>query len=39
MIKIENVEKIYAKGTAKEVVALKHINLHINKGEIFGVIG
>ena len=39
MIKIENVEKIYAKGTAKDVVALKHINLHINKGEIFGVIG
>lgn len=39
MIKIENVQKIYAQGTAKETLALKNINLEINKGEIFGVIG
>lgn len=39
MIKFENIEKIYAKGTDHEVKALNNINLEIKKGEIFGVIG
>ena len=37
MIKIENLTKIYH--SEKETVALKDINLEINDGEIFGIIG
>ena len=38
MISIKNLSKIYTNGKT-EVVALKDINLEINKGEIFGIIG
>ena len=38
MIKLLNLEKIYY-GAAQDVHALKDINLHIEKGEIFGIIG
>lgn len=38
MIKLEKVEKTYDTGEAK-VYALKGIDLHIKKGEIFGIIG
>ena len=39
MIKLSNIQKIYNEGTAREVSALKGVDLHIQKGEIFGVIG
>lgn len=39
MIRIENLSKIYEKGTDNEVVALKHINLNIEDGDIYGIIG
>ena len=39
MIELQNIEKVYNQGTSREVRALKHISLHIDKGEIFGVIG
>ena len=39
MIKLTHIEKIYAKGTKREVKALKDVSLTINEGEIFGVIG
>lgn len=38
MIKIDNLSKVYTKGR-NEVVALKDINLCINKGDIYGIIG
>ena len=38
MIKICNLNKIY-KSSKGDTVALKNINLNINKGEIFGIIG
>ena len=38
MIRISNLSKIYAKGQNK-VVALEDINLNINKGDIYGIIG
>jgi len=38
MIEIKNVNKIFHQGS-KEILALKGINLHIDKGTIFGVIG
>lgn len=38
MIKIVNLDKIYT-SSKKETVALKNINLEINDGEIFGIIG
>ncbi|MEG6615849.1 methionine ABC transporter ATP-binding protein [Peptococcaceae bacterium 1198_IL3148] len=38
MIKIENLRKVYSSGN-KPVVALDNISLHIQKGEIFGIIG
>lgn len=38
MIEIKNVSKIFRTST-KEIVALKDINLTINDGEIFGIIG
>lgn len=39
MIKLENLSKIYSEGSADEVVALKNINLEIENGDIFGIIG
>ena len=39
MIKLTHIEKTYAKGTSREVKALKDVSLNINEGEIFGVIG
>ncbi|WP_077616548.1 methionine ABC transporter ATP-binding protein [Caenibacillus caldisaponilyticus] len=39
MIVFQDVRKVYGKGKAKRVEALKGINLHVKKGEIFGVIG
>lgn len=39
MIRIENLSKIYEKDTDNEVVALKHINLNIEDGDIYGIIG
>lgn len=39
MIKLTHIEKIYAKGTKREVKALKDVSLTIEEGEIFGVIG
>ncbi len=38
MITFEHVTKIYD-GTAQEIKALDDVNLHIEKGEIYGVIG
>ncbi|WP_432405247.1 methionine ABC transporter ATP-binding protein [Wukongibacter sp. M2B1] len=38
MIKLNNLTKIYKKNT-DEVVALKNINLQVNKGSIHGIIG
>lgn len=38
MIEFKNVSKIYRRKD-QETIALKNINLRINKGEIFGVIG
>ncbi len=38
MIKLHKVKKVYA-SKAEEVVALKEINLDIQKGEIYGIIG
>ncbi|MFY2162102.1 methionine ABC transporter ATP-binding protein MetN [Vibrio alginolyticus] len=38
MIEIKNVNKVFYQGS-KEILALKDINLHIDKGTIFGVIG
>lgn len=39
MIKLENIHKIYKLDKKHTLHALKGIDLHINKGEIFGVIG
>jgi len=39
MIVLENVSKEFGKKKEKKVHALKRINLTINKGEIFGVVG
>jgi D-methionine transport system ATP-binding protein len=38
MIKLENATKIYGYGE-DQVVALRKVNLDVNKGEIFGIIG
>lgn len=38
MIEIKNLSKVYS-SSGKDVVALKDINLTINDGEIFGIIG
>lgn len=38
MIKIRNLDKVY-KSTSGDTVALKNINLDIQEGEIFGIIG
>jgi len=38
VISIKNLSKVYTSGK-REVEALKNINLEINKGEIFGIIG
>lgn len=38
MIQINNLSKIYS-GGEQEVMALKDVNLTVNKGEIFGIIG
>ena len=39
MIKLENIHKVYQLNKNHSLHALKGINLTINKGEIFGVIG
>lgn len=39
MLVLDDVHKVYGKGKEKKVNALKGINLRINKGEIFGVVG
>lgn len=39
MITLENVSKIFGGGKNQSVVALKNINLKIEKGDIYGVIG
>ncbi|SEU19813.1 methionine ABC transporter ATP-binding protein [Paenibacillus sp. NFR01] len=38
MIELKNLTKVYGKG-AKSATALSRVNLSVNKGEIFGVIG
>lgn len=38
MIKIENVSKVF-KGEGKKIEALRNVNLEVEKGDIFGVIG
>ena len=38
MIRFENVSKTF-RGNGKQVEAVKEVSLHINKGEIFGIIG
>src|SRR5690625_2293132 len=38
LIELKNISKIYKRNNT-ETQALKDINLHINKGDIFGVIG
>ncbi|WP_144460765.1 methionine ABC transporter ATP-binding protein [Siminovitchia fortis] len=38
MIQLENISKIYRRN-GKETQALKNVSLHVNKGDIFGVIG
>ncbi|MCE0557651.1 methionine ABC transporter ATP-binding protein MetN [Motilimonas sp. E26] len=38
MIQLENINKIFGKGE-QQVVALNHVNLNIEAGQIFGVIG
>ncbi|MDD3271643.1 MAG: methionine ABC transporter ATP-binding protein [Syntrophomonadaceae bacterium] len=38
MIQINNLSKIFS-GGEQEVMALKYVNLTVNKGEIFGIIG
>ncbi|MBS4220830.1 methionine ABC transporter ATP-binding protein [Bacillus sp. FJAT-49711] len=39
MLVLEEVHKVYGKQKEKQVVALQGINLSVNKGEIFGVVG
>lgn len=39
MISLKNIKKNYILDSGQQVEALKNINLDINKGEIFGVIG
>ncbi|MCR2823109.1 methionine ABC transporter ATP-binding protein [Lederbergia panacisoli] len=39
MLVLEDVHKVYGKQKEKQVVALQGINLSVNKGEIFGVVG
>ncbi|MGV3489162.1 MAG: methionine ABC transporter ATP-binding protein [Tuberibacillus sp.] len=39
MIVFQDVHKVYGKDKTKQVAALKGINLEVNKGEIYGVIG
>jgi len=39
MLVLEDVHKVYGKGKDKKVEALKGINLKVEKGEIFGVVG
>ena len=39
MMKLENVDKYYNKGTSSEVHALKNINLSIEKGEMVAIMG
>ncbi|MFP7493005.1 ATP-binding cassette domain-containing protein [Terribacillus saccharophilus] len=39
MLKLEDIHKFYGKGKEKKVEALKGINLEVEKGEIFGVVG
>ncbi|WP_010677085.1 methionine ABC transporter ATP-binding protein [Bacillus timonensis] len=38
MIQLENINKVFKLGKT-EVSALKNVNIHVEKGEIFGVIG
>ena len=38
MILIENLSKSF-EGTKDKIWAVKDVNLHINRGEIFGIIG
>lgn len=38
MIWLKNIKKVYSSGTSK-VEALKEVNLHIEAGEIYGIIG
>lgn len=38
LIQLENISKIYRRN-GKETQALKNVSLHVNKGDIFGVIG
>ncbi len=38
MIQINNLSKIF-NGREHEVVALKNVNVSVNQGEIFGIIG
>ena len=39
MIELRNLSKTFNQGTENEVVALKNINITINDGDIFGIIG
>ncbi|MCJ8009422.1 methionine ABC transporter ATP-binding protein [Lederbergia wuyishanensis] len=39
MLVLQDVHKVYGKSKEKQVVALQGINLSVNKGEIFGVVG
>lgn len=39
LIELKNLSKTFNQGTENEVVALKNINITINDGDIFGIIG
>ncbi|WP_018665311.1 methionine ABC transporter ATP-binding protein [Heyndrickxia acidiproducens] len=39
MLVLDDIHKVYGKGKDKKVEALKGINLRVEKGEIFGVVG
>ncbi len=39
MIQVENLTKVYKNNNNEKIYALNNINLHIKRGEIFGIIG
>ena len=38
-LKVENLTKIYAKNSSKDIKALNNLNLEVKEGEIFGLLG
>lgn len=39
MIQLKNIQKVYQSSNGKPVMAVNDVNLHVKKGEIFGIIG